>query len=227
MLGVWLRRRLREYSNRLLLESIQEAPTRTLLGIDVVDWERDDEKAHDAVFDVISEALLVIDRCYPTGLSSLGSLDRILVSRLPNRTGEYWAQVGAAVVNRDAVLSSDGWWVSALTIIHEATHARLGRLGIGYDAGCRDRIEGICTRREIALARRMDGGADWVRWLAERTHVSAPTDLELADLRAEKYLALMASSGVPQVILGVLRRYHQLRRNGWRRSSRDVPPRDG
>src|SRR2546427_9194317 len=39
----------------------------------------------------------------------------------------------------------------ASTLVHEATHARLDRLGFRYAAERRARIEGICFRREIAF----------------------------------------------------------------------------
>jgi hypothetical protein len=47
----------------------------------------------------------------------------------------------------------------AMTLVHEGTHARLSRLGIGYGPAIRARVERICTRSEILLARRLDGAA--------------------------------------------------------------------
>lgn len=44
----------------------------------------------------------------------------------------------------------------ALIIIHEATHARLTRLGIGYDEAIRSRVEAICHRRELSFAKLLD-----------------------------------------------------------------------
>ncbi len=42
--------------------------------------------------------------------------------------------------------------------MHEATHARLLRVGIGYDRPIRKRVEEACNRREIAFARRLWNG---------------------------------------------------------------------
>src|ERR1044071_5568271 len=43
----------------------------------------------------------------------------------------------------------------ASTIVHEATHARLGRAGIGYDPSIRARVEHACIRAELAFASRL------------------------------------------------------------------------
>ena len=48
----------------------------------------------------------------------------------------------------------------ATTIVHEATHARLARAGIGYPEAWQLRIERRCMLEEIAFLRRLpDGGA--------------------------------------------------------------------
>ncbi|MBO0763938.1 MAG: hypothetical protein J2P50_05035 [Hyphomicrobiaceae bacterium] len=57
--------------------------------------------------------------------------------------------------------------IIAATIVHEATHARLQRCGIGYDEERRSRIEAICFRREAALAMKLPNGGS-VRETAER-----------------------------------------------------------
>lgn len=43
-------------------------------------------------------------------------------------------------------------------IVHEATHARLWRCGLGYEEDERERIERICFRRELAFAQRLPDG---------------------------------------------------------------------
>lgn len=57
--------------------------------------------------------------------------------------------------------------VVAATIVHEATHARLLRFGIGYDEEKRSRVEAVCFRRERAFAARLPNG-EQVREIAER-----------------------------------------------------------
>jgi hypothetical protein len=45
-----------------------------------------------------------------------------------------------------------------LTIVHEATHARLCKLKIKYTEDIRDRVERICIKSEIAFAKRLPDG---------------------------------------------------------------------
>ena len=46
----------------------------------------------------------------------------------------------------------------AAVIVHEATHARLERYGIGYEEKLRARIEAVCFRRELAFAAKLPNG---------------------------------------------------------------------
>jgi hypothetical protein len=46
----------------------------------------------------------------------------------------------------------------ASTIIHEATHARLFCVGIGYEGNIRARVEAVCVRRQIAFTARLPNG---------------------------------------------------------------------
>ncbi len=55
----------------------------------------------------------------------------------------------------------------AFALVHEATHARLERLGFRYTAQRRLRLEAICTQAEVALAEALP---DHVVRLAGITH---------------------------------------------------------
>jgi hypothetical protein len=55
----------------------------------------------------------------------------------------------------------------ASAIVHEATHARLERYGIGYDEDRRARIEAICFRRELAFAARLPDSSGLQQVIAE------------------------------------------------------------
>ena len=48
----------------------------------------------------------------------------------------------------------------ASVIVHEATHARMERCGIGYAEDQRARIETVCFRRELAFAVRLEVTAE-------------------------------------------------------------------
>lgn len=76
-------------------------------------------------------------------------------------------------------------------IVHEATHARIGRCGIPYSKALRGRIEVVCHREEIAFARRLPDGA-LIRHQAEQA-IARPYDpTDMAFQRAENASTLEA-----------------------------------
>jgi hypothetical protein len=80
-------------------------------------------------------------------------------ARLPGYLAEFNSKLRACVLDERFVLAETTQPEEiAVVIVHEATHARLENLGIGYDDGQRDRIEAICVRRELAFAKRLPNG---------------------------------------------------------------------
>ena len=55
----------------------------------------------------------------------------------------------------------------ASVIVHEATHARMMRLGFGYEEPKRVRIEHICFGAQQAFARRLPDGEQLVKEVEE------------------------------------------------------------
>lgn len=95
-------------------------------------------------------------------------------------------------------------------IVHEATHARLMRAGIGYDSKNRVRVEQACVRRELAFARLL-GDEELVRtseWQIEELvpHYSevgwATRDFEH---RRKMLHALETRLGAPRWVVRLLR----------------------
>lgn len=86
----------------------------------------------------------------------------------------------------------------ASAIVHEATHARLFRMGIGYEEAIRERVEQICLRRELAFARKFPDEIA-VQWAEASLH-SLPdlSDERFAQRRGEDYRALFLRNGVPR-----------------------------
>ena len=68
----------------------------------------------------------------------------------------------------------------ASTIVHEATHARLMRCGIGYELELRARVEMACVRRQLAFAAKLPN-ADQVRESPERSLAFCAADGRLLD----------------------------------------------
>jgi hypothetical protein len=69
----------------------------------------------------------------------------------------------------------------ASTIVHEATHARLWRMGFRYEEEARPHVEAICVRRELAFSAKLPDG-EQVRDSAEQALMSlrSPTFLSNA-----------------------------------------------
>lgn len=93
-------------------------------------------------------------------------LDRIWVRLVPHYAGLYTAAYKLCELDCKFVAraSID---VIASTIVHEATHARLRRCGIGGEEAIRARLEEVCLRREIAFAAKLPNG-ETLREMAEK-----------------------------------------------------------
>jgi len=107
----------------------------------------------------IEDALQLIERCAPLHYRRVKkNLARIWVNLVPYGAGYYLHSLNACVLDERIVASEPAtveWIASA--IVHEATHARLEKLGIRYDEAVRNRIERICARRELDFARHLSG----------------------------------------------------------------------
>ena len=107
----------------------------------------------------IEDALRLIERCAPLHYRRIkNNLARIWVHLVPHGAGCYLHSLNACLLDERIVTSETTtveWIASA--IVHEATHARLEKLGIRYDEALRQRIERICARRELDFARHLSG----------------------------------------------------------------------
>lgn len=107
----------------------------------------------------IEAALRLIERSAPLHYRRVKTnLSRIWVQLVPHGAGCYLHSLNACLLDERVVASETTtveWIASA--IVHEATHARLEKLGIRYHEAVRQRIERICARRELDFARRLSG----------------------------------------------------------------------
>jgi hypothetical protein len=100
-------------------------------------------------------------------------LDRIWVKMLPASIANFNHSLNACQLDERFVLDEkSGPELIASVIVHEATHARLMRCGIGYEAELRVRVEKVCLRRELAFAAKLPNGEQ----------IRAQADPELGDL---------------------------------------------
>jgi len=99
---------------------------------------------------------------------SFQDLERVWVTPLPGPVGCFDHSLGACELDPRFVLAeTTSPEMIAATIVHEATHARLHRRGIGYEEDLRGRVEAVCVRRQLAFAARLPNG-EQVREQAER-----------------------------------------------------------
>jgi hypothetical protein len=108
----------------------------------------------------VEEALSLIKRYDRIRYDRLvRDLDRVWVRVLPAARGSFNYALNACQIDERHVLAdATRPELIALTIVHEATHARLMRCGIGYEERLRARVEAVCARREIAFAAKLPDG---------------------------------------------------------------------
>ena len=93
----------------------------------------------------------------------------------------------------------------ALTIVHEATHARLQGIGIHYTPASAPRIEACCVAQEIAFAQRLPDGAQ----LASEAARKLDTPWWDQEAMAKRHIALVESIGSTFFSRLVQRRYRK------------------
>jgi hypothetical protein len=80
---------------------------------------------------------------------------------------EYWPFARAIVFKKETVERAEVP-VLAMSLLHEGVHARLWAMGIGYPERLRSRIEQICVRAEVQLARALPDSADLEAFAKEK-----------------------------------------------------------
>ena len=89
---------------------------------------------------------------------------KIWVSATPPYYAEWIDEFQMCILDREYICRPD---VSpaeiASTIIHEATHARLGRAKINYKEETPNRVERICFKSEMAFAKRLPDGEQLIK----------------------------------------------------------------
>jgi hypothetical protein len=118
-------------------------------GLLVGTWESDANA--EAVFRRVEGALGLIkahDRLRYERL--LRDLERLRVWLLPGGCGSYKKGLRSCELDSRFVLSeTSSLEMIASTIVHQATHARLMRCGIGYEMELRARVEAACVAARV------------------------------------------------------------------------------
>jgi hypothetical protein len=123
-------------------------------------WNADEEQG----LQRIEQALGLIKTYDPIRYRRLlRDLERVWALMIPYNLGQFEESLWACKLDQRFVLDEATTVEQiAASIVHEATHARLARCGIGYDEPIRHRVELICVRSEMAFATRIpDGNSVW------------------------------------------------------------------
>src|SRR5882757_7752189 len=137
--------------------------SRHLDGIWIGSWRRISEDLMR-----VESALMLIKQHSPLDYARIiRELERIWVTLSFHGLGEYRHSLRACILD-ERYVAAPATTVEqiASTIVHETTHARLERYGIGYKEELRARIEAICFRRELAFAARLPDSAELQQGIA-------------------------------------------------------------
>ncbi len=162
--------------------------------------------------DKIVEALRLIRDSDPVRYRRLlGDVRQLFVTTLAASVA-HWANSSKAceLDERYLIRHETTPELIASIIVHEATHARLMRCGIGYEETLRDRVEQVCLRREIAFAARLPTGTGQRRQ-AEATLEAMPDFSDKA--MNERYLSGLRDAllylGMPALLVGLAVSYRR------------------
>jgi hypothetical protein len=135
-------------------------------------------------------------------------LERVWVRLLPMAVAQFNYELKACELDERFVCTeTTPIEMIASCIVHEATHARIWRRGIGYDEHLRERIEKVCIRRQLAFAARLPDG-DYVRYAAEhalKTPQEYWSDNAFADRHDSGQTELARHVGLPRWLERALR----------------------
>jgi hypothetical protein len=135
---------------------IWTGPRQRCLGIEVADLT-DGEDDSTPYFAKVTSALEIIAQYQPKRLDRIRRDLRFIVI-FNQQAGSYWHDLRACVLPHDIIAMNTER--VAVSIVHEATHARLHARGIPYDLPLRARVEGVCINEEVSLLRFLANGSE-------------------------------------------------------------------
>lgn len=147
------------------------------------------------IVDRVATALTLIKRYDPHRYHrTLSDLDGIVVWLLYDvAVGRHDPKLNMGEIDIRFVLDeSTTAELIAATIVHEATHARLKRCGVGYSESVRQRIEAVCFRQEMHFARKLPDGTQIEEW--SQYYLTSPPDLTDAAIEKREIEGAMAAA---------------------------------
>ncbi|MGC2775835.1 MAG: hypothetical protein WA418_09390 [Bradyrhizobium sp.] len=162
----------------------------------------------------IEAALRLIERVAPLHYRRIKTnLSRIWVQLFPYGAGCYRHSLNACLLD-ERFIASETTTVECIAsaIVHEATHARLEKLGIHYDETVRHRIERICARRELDFVRRLSGAdtlQEEISWRLEQCDQENAffTDQSIRQEIFQGNVEILRHLGMPEWVIARIRRF--------------------
>lgn len=167
------------------------SPKRLLDGVEVVDvaGEEPDQTLHR-----LHEALEVINRADPRRYGRLRHDFRRIALMKAGRP-QFASEIRTCLIRSGYVRQNSAEAV-ATTLVHEAAHARLHRLGVGYGPRLRGRVEEACVKEQIAFAELL-GNSEVLSQLAMTLEGSLGDPIH----RYDDNIAALRHLGVPEWLL--------------------------
>ena len=189
LIGSGLTLPFRWLATRLLL---MLSPVSCVDGFDVI---RVDDQNERVMCDRLAEALLLIRQVDAKRFIRIRrDVRRILIVR--SGGPEYWPLADGFVLDSLYVANAPIERI-ALSIVHEAVHARLWKMGVDYRSALRSRIEKLCVHSEIAFASQLPQGGV----LLEQARAKLANPWWTEQRVFERRLAAMRKSGWPEWLL--------------------------
>jgi hypothetical protein len=176
--------------------------------------------------DRVAAALQLIQKFDPARYRRvIRDLKQIWITTIPGAAGRFVKSTSTCELDERFVLGENTVTEHvAGAIVHEATHARLDQLGIGYEEKLRDRVEQVCMGRELAFAAKLPDGSrirQWVEFRQNQPSDYSDVALDASQIQSARaaLLHLKTPSWFANVVVFFARRRHerQIRRQAQRR----------
>jgi len=163
--------------------AVRIAEKRQVHGVTLVDLARETPDGQAA--EGAAKALELIHQHDPAVWRRLvRDVRYVVVTKTFGTAGEYWVDSGWVLLNEAVVMRQMTEFI-AMVVVHEATHARLWRMGFGRCPD-RERIETACVEAEIRFARRLPGTANLIAGARAKLTRYWETDLRGNARKAER-----------------------------------------
>ncbi len=178
-----------------------------------------DPQTLEPVFDKMRDALDLMRRHDTRAFNELVNSTRgiFVFGTILGGAAEYWRDETLIVLQSEYTSGATATpQALAVILVHEATHVWLERRGFEYAARRRTRLEGICNRRALRLAKRLPDADYLANWLRQGLLEEHLTD----EAFQKQAVAELVRLGVPSWLL----RHLQVWSRRWQRLTRAIAP---